>query len=128
MNYPEEFLYTKEHEWIRIENDEAVVGITHYAQEQLGDIVYLELPEIGERFNAMDVFGTIESVKTASDLYLPASGEIIAVNREVIDHPEIVNSSPHDKGWMVRMRLTSRNDIQNLLTAKDYQDYLETLP
>lgn len=128
MNYPEEFLYTKEHEWIRIENDEAVVGITHYAQEQLGDIVYLELPEIGERFNAMDVFGTIESVKTASDLYLPASGEIIAVNTEVIDHPEIVNSSPHDKGWMVRMRLTSRNDIQNLLTAKDYQDYLETLP
>ena len=127
MTYPARFRYTKEHEWIDPQGDTGVVGITHYAQDQLGDVVYVELPEVGESFHAMDTFGTIESVKTASDLYLPVSGEILEVNPEVIDHPEIVNESPHERGWLVKIRMANPAELEDLLTAEAYQAYIESL-
>jgi glycine cleavage system H protein len=108
MAYPADLKYTKDHEWIRVSGDEAEVGITDYAQEQLGDVVYVELPDVGRRVNAGETFGSIESVKAVSELFAPASGEIIAVNPSLKDHPESVNKRPHET-WIVRLRLSDAN-------------------
>lgn len=125
MKYPESYRYTREHEWIHLEGGIGTVGITHYAQEQLGDIVYIELPAVGQTFRQLQAFGTVESVKTAADLYMPMSGEIIEVNQEVVNHPEIINQSPHERGWLIRIRVHDLTEFDRLMSAQEYEAYVE---
>jgi glycine cleavage system H protein len=125
--YPEEYYYTKEHEWIKVDNDEAVVGITDFAQKQLGDVVYVELPEVGAAFEFHQSLGVIESVKAVSDIYSPISGNVVAVNEELDGSPEIVNEDPHGKGWIVRLKLGDETEIEKLMTATEYEKFLEGL-
>jgi len=128
MNIPDDLRYTKEHEWLRVEGDLCVVGITAYAQDQLGDVVYVELPEPGKRLHQFEVFGVVESVKTASDLYVPVSGEVMEVNTALTEHPELVNQSPYDDGWMIKLRPTQLpQELERLLDAKQYADLLAEL-
>lgn len=115
---PKELKYTESHEWVRIEGDEAVVGITHFAQEQLGDLTYVEVPEVGDEFEAGDEMGSVESVKAASEIYAPVSGEIVAVNEALEDAPESVNQDPYGEGWMVRFKLAG--EPEGLLDAEAY--------
>ena len=119
--YPSDLKYTKEHEWVRITGERARVGITDYAQKQLGDVVYLELPEVGRTFNKGDVFGTIESVKAVSELYAPVSGEVVEVNASLAQHPESVNTDPHG-AWMIVVKLANPGDTGHLLEANAYTD------
>jgi len=122
MNVPGNLRYTKDHEWIRAEGDTAYVGITDFAQSELGDVVFIEIETLGETLNREEVFGTIEAVKTVSDLFMPVSGEIIEVNPDLGDTPEVVNKDPYGKGWMVKIRLTDPAEISDLLTADKYQE------
>ncbi|HZS48737.1 MAG TPA: glycine cleavage system protein GcvH [Blastocatellia bacterium] len=124
-NYPDDLQYTKDHEWIRINGDKGVVGITEYAQESLGDVVYVELPKVGENFNAHDPFGSVESVKAVSELYIPVSGEVLKTNEALTDKPELVNTDPYKDGWMVEIKITKKSDIDRLLSAAEYEDYLK---
>ena len=123
MAYPADLKYTKDHEWIRIAGDTAEIGITDYAQEQLGDVVYVDLPEVGQALSAGDSFGSIESVKAVSELFSPMSGEVTAVNQQLKEHPEIVNTQPHDT-WMVRIRLTDTGAQDGLLDSGQYEGLL----
>jgi glycine cleavage system H protein len=116
--------YTKEHEWVRLEGDLGTVGITDYAQDQLGDIVYLDLPSPGTQVKQLDKLGEIESVKAVSDLYSPVSGEVVEVNQEVTDRPEVVNRSPYEQGWLVRVRLADPAELDSLLTAAQYDELI----
>jgi glycine cleavage system H protein len=120
MAYPADLKYTKDHEWIRISGDSAAIGITDYAQQQLGDVVYVDLPEVGRTLNAGDVFGSIESVKAASDLFSPMSGVVTEVNAALKDHPETVNSAPHET-WMIRLTLTDPSAAASLLDSSQYE-------
>ena len=120
MTYPTDRQYTRDHEWIRISGETAEVGITHYAQEQLGDVVYVELPEVGRQLSAGDAFGSIESVKAVSELFSPATGEVVAVNGALKEHPETVNSTPHDT-WMVKLRLAGSPQGVTLLDSAQYE-------
>ena len=122
--YPDQYRYTKEHEWVRLDGDEATVGITHHAQQQLGDVVYVELPKVGSAIHATQPFGTVESVKAVSDLYAPMSGQVSEVNESLVDAPEVLNEDPHSKGWLIRARISDKNEIDNLMTAEDYQAYV----
>ena len=122
MSVPEELQYTRSHEWVRTENDTATIGITDYAQEELGDIVYVELPEEGATFDAGDSFGTVESVKAVSDLYTPVGGEVVEVNEALNDSPEKINEDPYGDGWIVKLRVSDEGD---LLSASDYGQLLE---
>ncbi len=124
---PEDLRYTKEHEWVRLEGDEAVVGITHYAQDSLGDVVYVELPKVQAQVEQFKPFGVVESVKSVSDLYSPLSGVVTAVNEELKDHPEYVNQDPYGKGWMIRIRPSDPSELDKLLSAEEYNAYLKTL-
>ena len=124
MNVPRELRYTKEHEWIRVEGGEAVVGVTDYAQGELGDVIFVELPAPGSKIAQMKPFGTIDAVKTVSDLFAPVSGEIVAVNGALKDDPALVNRSPYKDGWMVRIRLESPAEVNALLSAEDYEKTL----
>lgn len=125
MNIPEELCYTKEHEWARMEGDLCVIGITDYAQGELGDIVYVELPEPGTQVEIMGEFGVVESVKTASDLYSPIAGEIVEINDELADSPELVNDSPYGEGWMLKIRPSNLDeDWETLLDADGYKEVL----
>ena len=119
--YPTDLKYTKDHEWVRVSGDQAQVGITDYAQKQLGDVVYLELPEVGRTFTKGDVFGTIESVKAVSELYAPVSGEVTEVNSALAQRPESVNAEPHT-AWMITMKLAAPGDAADLLDANAYSD------
>ena len=119
--YPTELKYTKDHEWVRVNGDQAQVGITDYAQKALGDVVYLELPDVGTTFSKGDVFGTIESVKAVSELYAPVSGEVVEVNTELGQKPEGVNSNPHSS-WMIVMKVASESETADLLDAAAYSD------
>ncbi|MDQ3418174.1 MAG: glycine cleavage system protein GcvH [Acidobacteriota bacterium] len=119
--YPSELKYTKDHEWVRVTGDQAQVGITDYAQKALGDVVYLELPDVGKTFNKGDVFGTIESVKAVSELYAPVSGEVVEVNTELGQKPEGVNSNPHES-WMIVMKVANESETADLLDASAYSD------
>lgn len=119
---PSDRRYTPEHEWVKLDGDEAVVGITYYAQDQLGDIVYVELPRVGVRVEQFKHFGVIESVKTASDLYSPISGEILAINERLRDEPQVVNDAPYEDGWMIRIRPDDANELNELLTAEQYAE------
>jgi glycine cleavage system H protein len=120
MNYPDNLRYTKEHEWVRIEGDEATIGITEFAQHELGDIVYVEIETVGQDLNAGDVFGTVEAVKTVSDLYLPVAGSITEINPNLNAKPELVNSDPYGEGWMVKLKLANSADADNLMDAAAY--------
>ncbi|MDQ3943108.1 MAG: glycine cleavage system protein GcvH [Actinomycetota bacterium] len=122
MNIPEELQYTKSHEWVRIENDTATVGITDYAQEELGDIVFVELPEEGATLEAGDSFGTLESVKAVSDLYAPVGGEVVEVNEALNNSPEKINEDPYGDGWIAKLSVSGEGD---LLSATDYERLLE---
>ncbi len=122
MNFPLELKYTKEHEWIRVEGDEAYVGITDYAQNELGEIVFVDIFTEGEDVEENDVFGSIEAVKTVSDLFMPASGKVLEVNPELEDHPELVNSDPYGKGWIIKVKLSE--NISGLLSVDEYTSFL----
>ncbi len=121
MELPDDLRYTAEDEWVRVDGDEATVGISEFAQDQLGDIVFVELPELGRTVSRGDAFGIIESVKALSDLYSPLSGEVTARNDALIDAPELVNSSPYGEGWMMRLRLADAAQLDDLLSADDYR-------
>ncbi len=120
MNIPAELKYTKDHEWVRIEGDIATVGITEFAQSELGDIVYVEIETVGETIAQEEIFGSIEAVKTVSDLFMPISGEILEFNEELDGNPELVNSDPYGAGWMVKVKISNADEIQNLLDAEAY--------
>lgn len=124
MNFPTNVKYTSEHEWIRLEGEEAYVGITDYAQDQLGDIVFVDVTTEGETLEAGEVFGTIEVVKTVSDLFLPVGGEILEVNPELEEHPELVNQDPYGKGWLVRIRPTDISEMDKLMDAEAYKQII----
>ena len=121
MNVPESLRYSEDHEWLRTEGGEAVVGITAYAADELGDVVFVELPDVGRHLAANETFGVIESVKTASDLHVPAAGEVVAVNEDLADAPELVNSEPYDGGWMIRLKLDDAAASEGLLDAEAYR-------
>ena len=122
MNIPAELKYTKDHEWVRIEGDEVVVGITDFAQSELGDIVFVEIETEGETIDKEEVFGTVEAVKTVSDLFMQLSGEILTFNPDLEDAPETVNSDPYGAGWMIRIKLSDTSELDGLLSADDYND------
>ena len=124
MNIPEELKYTKDHEWISIEGEIATVGITDFAQRELGDIVYIEVETVGETLDADEVFGTVEAVKTVSDLFLPVSGEIIEFNEDLEDTPEDVNAEPYSKGWMIKMKISNPDDLNQLLDSNQYRELI----
>lgn len=122
MSYPTELKYTKDHEWLRIaEGNIAVIGITEFAATELGDIVYVDISTVGENLNANDVFGSVEAVKTVSDLFLPISGKILEVNPELSNAPELINSDPYGNGWMVKVEMTDPSEAEGLLSAEAYQ-------
>ncbi|WP_435134985.1 glycine cleavage system protein GcvH [Formosa sp. A9] len=121
MNIPSELKYTKDHEWVRIEGDVATVGITDFAQSELGDIVYVEVETVDETLDVEEVFGTVEAVKTVSDLFLPLSGEIIEFNERLEDEPEVVNNDPYRDGWMIKIKFSNPTEVDALLSADDYK-------
>lgn len=118
---PSDLKYTPEHEWVKVEGDRATVGVTEYAQKELGDVVYVELPALGEKVKAKAEMGSIESVKAVSDIYAPLTGEILEVNDELQFSPELVNQDPYEKGWIAVVEITSADELKNLLTAQEYQ-------
>jgi glycine cleavage system H protein len=122
---PEELHYTPSHEWVRIDGDVGTIGITDYAQKELGEIVYLEMPEVGHVFNADEEFGTVESVKAVSELYTPVSGEIVEVNKGAVAEPGIVNDDPFGDGWLIKMKLTTDEEVGKLMTAEQYASYVQ---
>lgn len=123
--YPEGLRYTKEHEWIRVEGDEGVIGITWFAQDQLGDVVFAEVPAVGSRLTKDEPFGVVESVKTVSDLFAPVNGEVVAVNEELESRPELVNEDPYGQGWLVRIRIADASELDDLLEAGAYRELVE---
>lgn len=125
MEYPDNLKYTEEHEWIRVEGDVAYVGVTDHAQNELGDVVYVEIETEGEELSQNDVFGTVEAVKTVSDLYLPVSGKILEKNAELENTPELVNQSPYEDGWMIKLQITNPEELEGLLTAEAYEEFVE---
>src|SRR5262245_25826483 len=124
--YPDNLYYTKDHEWIRRDGESGVVGVSDFAQEQLGDIVHVQLPKIGEKFAAHDTFGEVESVKTFSELYLPVSGDVMEVNELLADSPELVNSSPYNEGWMIKIKMKDPGELDSLLSSSEYEDFIES--
>lgn len=124
-NVPKELKYSKEHEWVRVEGNKAYIGITDFAQSELGDIVFVELPEAGDELSQNSTFGTVESVKTVSDLYAPVSGTILEINESLADSPEKVNESPYGDGWMLVVELKDASELDNLLTAEQYEDTIK---
>ena len=122
MNFPADLKYTKDHEWVKVEGDIATIGITDFAQRELGDIVFVEIETTGETLDKEAVFGTVEAVKTVSDLFMPVGGEVLEVNPAITSSPEVVNSDPYGKGWMIKVRVTNSGDLASLLSAADYQN------
>src|SRR5918998_3028712 len=123
-NVPEDLHYSKDHEWIRVEGDTGTIGITDYAQHSLGDVVYVELPKVGDKFEAHESFGSVESVKAVSELFTPVAGEVVEVNETLQDAPESVNSDPYGAAWMIRVRVKDKGAVDALLTAAEYEDFL----
>ena len=123
--YPEENLYTKDHEWLFVQGDKATVGITDFAQHELGDVVYVDLPEIGDTFEANEPFGSVESVKAVSEIFCPVGGEVIEVNKKLEEAPELVNQSPHQNAWMIKIRITNQDELGELLSSTEYEEYLQ---
>lgn len=125
MNYPENLKYTKEHEWVKADGKTALIGITDYAQDSLGDIVFIEMPPPGREFKAMEEFGVAESVKTVSSLFCPVAGKVVEINPELANHPEYVNQDPYGKGWMIKIEMARPDEINSLLSSADYQKILK---
>lgn len=125
MEFPEELKYTEEHEWVLVEDDIATVGITDFAQDQLGDVVFVELPEVGTKVEAGKPFGVVESVKAVSDIYAPLSGEVVEVNEELPETPETVNTSPYEDAWMIKIRLSAADELDDLMDSADYEEFIE---
>ncbi|GAA0349877.1 glycine cleavage system protein GcvH [Oceanobacillus sp. FSL W7-1293] len=125
MSLPNDYLYSKEHEWVKKEDGKVRIGITDFAQDELGDIVFVELPEVGDSLELEEPFGSVESVKTVSELYAPVSGKVVEVNGELEDSPELVNESPHEKAWMIVIELENEADLEELLDVKAYQEFIE---
>lgn len=123
--YPDDRRYTKDHEWVRVEGDLGTIGVTEFAQKQLGDIVFVELPEVGRALKAHEAFGTVESVKAVSELFSPVSGEVVEVNPDLSGSPETINKDPHGAAWMIKVRLTDRQDLEALLDAAAYTAHVE---
>jgi len=124
--YPTDYLYSREHEWIRVDGDVVVVGITEFAQEELGEVVFVELPEAGQVFNTGDELGTIESVKAVAEVFTPVAGEVVEVNDAVVDDPELLNDDPHGEGWLVKIRFSSASDLKELMNAEKYEEYVKS--
>jgi glycine cleavage system H protein len=124
--YPSENLYTREHEWVRVEDDVCVLGITEYAQHELGEVVFVELPEVGQVFDTGDELGTIESVKAVAEFYTPVAGEVVEVNESVSDDPELLNEDPHGEGWLVKIRFSSASDLKELMKVNQYEEYVKS--
>ena len=122
--YPNDYLYTKEHEWIKVEGDTGTVGITDHAQNELGDIVYVDLPKVGAKLTAMKPMGSVESVKAVSDVYSPVTGEVTAINETLAQKPELINKDPHGEAWLVKIKLANRAELDSLMKAADYQEYV----
>ncbi len=125
MEIPKELLYSEDHEWILVEGDQATIGISDFAQEELGDVVFVELPETGEELDQFDEFGVIESVKAVSDIYAPAGGEIVAVNEELLDQPELINEEPYEGGWLIKIKLADKAELDDLMDDQAYSEYLK---
>lgn len=123
--YPSDYFYTKDHEWVKVEGDTATIGITDFAQKQMGDVVYVEMPAPGTQLDLHQTIGVIESVKAVSDIYAPVSGEVVAVNEELNGSPELVNQDPHGRGWILRLKIKDKADAGRLMTAADYERFLE---
>ncbi len=126
MNIPEELKYTEEHEWVRIEDKIATIGITDFAQGELGDIVYLEIDTLDAQIDSNEVFGTVEAVKTVSDLFMPISGKIVEVNNSLEDKPELVNDDPYGEGWIIKIQITEGSQLDSLLSASDYKNLIDS--
>ena len=124
MNIPEELKYTKDHEWVRVEGENLVIGVTDFAQKELGDIVYVDVDTEGDSLEEEEVFGSVEAVKTVSDLFMPVSGEVIAFNEDLEDAPELVNSDPYGAGWMIKVLVSDNSQLDGLLSATDYKELL----
>ena len=122
MNLPDTLKYTKDHEWIKVEGDTATIGITDYAQGELGDIVFVDVDTVDEDLNEGDVFGSVEAVKTVSDLYLPVAGTVLEVNADLEDQPELLNTDPYGKGWIIKLKIADSADLSTLLSAEEYQE------
>ncbi len=125
--YPSDYLYSKDHEWVKIAGDTAVIGITDFAQKQLGDVVYIELPAVGAELGVHQTIGVVESVKAVSDVYSPISGKVAEVNASLNDAPETLNQDPHGKGWIVKLTVKDKSELDNLLSASEYEKFLEGL-
>jgi glycine cleavage system H protein len=123
-NVPEDLHYSKDHEWVRVEGGEAIIGITDYAQNSLGDVVFVELPKTGEEFAANEPFGSVESVKAVSEVFIPVAGSVVAINESLADEPEKVNSDPYGAGWMIRLRMANSGDVDSLLNAAEYEEHI----
>ena len=122
-NVPEDLHYSKDHEWVRVDGDQAIIGITDYAQNSLGDVVYVELPKAGDEFAANESFGSVESVKAVSEVFTPVAGSVVKINESLADEPESVNSDPYGEGWMIRLKMANPGEVDSLLTAAEYEDY-----
>lgn len=124
-SYPDDLKYTREHEWISVQGNVGSIGITHYAQEELGDIVYVEVPKTGTPVVAGEEFGTVESVKAVSEIYAPVSGEVVATNPGLTEHPETINRDPYGEGWLIKIRLADLEDVKGLMSAAEYRKFIE---
>ena len=124
MTFPEDLKYSKEHEWIRVSGNVATIGVTDFAQDQLGEIVFVELPDEGEEFGKDDTFGVVESVKSVNDIYSPVSGRVMELNDPVVDSPEIINEDPYGEGWLIKVEVTNPKELKELMTSKQYEAYI----
>ncbi len=124
--YPRDYLYSREHEWLRVEDDLCVLGITEFAQAELGEVVFVELPEVGQVFDANDELGTIESVKAVAEVFTPVAGEVVEVNDAVVDDPELLNEDPHGDGWLIKIRFSSADDLKTMMKAEEYEEYVQS--
>jgi glycine cleavage system H protein len=122
-NVPEDLHYSKDHEWVRVDGDQAIIGITDYAQNSLGDVVYVELPKAEDQFAANEPFGSVESVKAVSEVFTPIAGTVVTINEALADEPENVNSDPYGDGWMIRLKMSNPGEVDSLLTAAEYEDF-----
>ena len=125
--YPKEYLYSKEHEWLDLDGDVCTIGITEFAQKELGEVVYVELPEVGATHDAHDEIGTIESVKAVAEVYTPVGGEIVEINEALVDAPEMVNDNPHDDAWLVKIRVSDTSELKDLMNAEEYEEFINDL-
>lgn len=125
LRFPEELLYSPTHEWVRVEGNRAVIGVTDYAQSELGDVTYLELPKVGDSIEAGQPFGVIESVKADEELFAPVSGTVVAINQHAVDHPEVVNNDPYGEGWLIVVEMTNPDELKTLMSAEQYRRMLE---